>query len=270
MERMRVSRVESSRWIASTTGPTTTGMSSSRRSGPVRSTGSGHTGRSRRTRGLRFDPEKLLLDPYGLAVAVPEDYSRAAAQQPGDNTAVAMKSVVVDPSRYDWEGDCPLRRPYSETIIYELHVRGFTKHPSSGVSPDKAGTYAGLIEKIPYLKDLGVTAVELLPVFQFDAQDAPPGRPQLLGLRTGLAVRAARGVQLATWRVRRDGRVSRHGQGVPPRGARGHSRRGVQPHRGGRRRRTHASLPRDSRTGCTTPWRRIAAATRTTRAPATR
>jgi glycogen operon protein len=131
--------------------------------------------------GLRFDPEKLLLDPYGLAVAAPELYSRAAAQQPGDNTALAMRSVVVDPARYDWEGDTPLHRPYSETVIYELHVRGFTKHPSSGVSPDKAGTYAGLIEKIPYLKDLSVTAVELLPVFQFDAQDAPAGRGNYWG-----------------------------------------------------------------------------------------
>jgi len=132
-------------------------------------------------RGLRFDPEKLLLDPYGLAVAVPEGYSRAAARQPGDNTAVAMRSVVADAARYDWEDDCPLRRPHSETVIYELHVRGFTQHPSSGVSPGKVGTYAGLVEKIPYLKDLGVTAVELLPVFQFDAQDAPVGRPNYWG-----------------------------------------------------------------------------------------
>ena len=86
-----------------------------------------------------------------------------------------MKSVVADLSLYDWEGDAPLRRPFSNTIIYELHVRGFTRHPSSGVAADKRGTYAGLIEKIPYLQDLGITAVELLPVFQFDEQDAPPG-----------------------------------------------------------------------------------------------
>ena len=132
-------------------------------------------------RGLRFDPEKLLLDPYGLAVAVPEAYSRAAAHRAGDNTPFAMRSVVADPSRYDWEGDRPLRCPYTETVIYELHVRGFTRHPSSGVSPNKAGTYAGLVEKIPYLKDLGVTAVELLPVFQFDPQDAPGGRPNYWG-----------------------------------------------------------------------------------------
>jgi glycogen operon protein len=86
-----------------------------------------------------------------------------------------MKNVVVDSSAYDWEGDQPLRRPIPQTVIYEMHVRGFTQHPSSGVAPEKRGTYAGLIEKIPYLKDLGVTAVELLPVYQFDPFTAPPG-----------------------------------------------------------------------------------------------
>ena len=127
-------------------------------------------------RGLRFDPDKVLLDPYGLAVAMPEVYDRASASRPGDNAAVAMKSVVVDPSRYDWEGDRPLRRPHAETVIYEMHVRGFTRHPSSGVPPETRGTYAGLIEKIPYLHELGITAVELLPVFQFDPYAAPAGR----------------------------------------------------------------------------------------------
>jgi glycogen operon protein len=131
--------------------------------------------------GLRFDGEKVLVDPYGLAVAVPDGYDRNAARKPGDNAAVAMKSVVADPSRYDWEGDVPLRRPFAETVIYEMHVRGFTRHPSSGVGPAKRGTYAGLIEKIPYLEDLGVTAVELLPVFQFDPQDAPGGRVNYWG-----------------------------------------------------------------------------------------
>ncbi len=126
-------------------------------------------------KGLRFDAQKLLLDPYGKALAVPPRYSRLTASLPGDNTAVAMKSVVADLDLYDWEGDRPLRRPFSNTIIYELHVRGFTRHPSSGVAEAKRGTYAGLIEKIPYLQDLGITAVELLPVFQFDEQDAPPG-----------------------------------------------------------------------------------------------
>jgi glycogen operon protein len=132
-------------------------------------------------RGLRFDPGKVLLDPYGRAVAVPRGYDRAAAGRPGDNAATAMKSVVVDPAVYDWEGDAPPRRPFARTIVYEMHVRGFTRHPSSGVAPGKRGTYAGLIEKIPYLRDLGITAVELLPVFQFDAQDCPPGKVNYWG-----------------------------------------------------------------------------------------
>jgi isoamylase len=125
--------------------------------------------------GMRFDPDKILLDPYGRAVVVPKNYSRAAARLEGDNTATAMKNVVVDSSAYDWEGDTPLHQPPCRTIIYEMHVRGFTRHPSSGVSESKRGTYAGLIEKIPYLQQLGITAVELLPIFQFDPQDAPRG-----------------------------------------------------------------------------------------------
>jgi glycogen operon protein len=124
-------------------------------------------------RGLRFDPEKVLIDPYGTAVLVPDNYDRSSAIRRGDNAGTAMKSVVARPEGYDWEGDRPLRRPYAETVIYELHVRGFTRHSSSKVSGGRAGTYAGLVEKIPYLVDLGVTAVELLPVFQFDPQAAP-------------------------------------------------------------------------------------------------
>ena len=126
--------------------------------------------------GLRFDPAKVLLDPYGRAVAVPERYDREAASAAGDTTATSMKSVVVDPSDYDWEGDAPLRTPSARTIVYEMHVRGFTRHPSSGVDEKRRGTYAGLVEKIPYLQGLGVTAVELLPVFQFDPFDCPPGK----------------------------------------------------------------------------------------------
>ncbi len=131
--------------------------------------------------GLRFDPEKLLLDPYARAVVIPKHYNRDDARRPGDNVATAMKSVVVDPSQYDWEGDIPLCVPSSRTIIYEMHVRGFTRHPSSGVGEKTRGTYAGLIEKIPYLKELGITAVELMPVFQFDADDCPPGRTNYWG-----------------------------------------------------------------------------------------
>jgi len=132
-------------------------------------------------RGLRFDPGKVLLDPYGKAVAVPEGYSRGAASESGDNAAVAMKSVVADLDDYNWEGDSLLMRPFSATVIYEAHVAGLTKNPNSGVAAEKRGTYAGLIEKIPYLKELGITAVELLPVFQFDEQDAPAGRTNYWG-----------------------------------------------------------------------------------------
>lgn len=133
------------------------------------------------SRGMRFDANKVLLDPYGRGVVVPRNYSREAARQSGDNCATAMKSVVVDPSTYDWEGDTPPRRPSARTIIYEMHVRGFTRHPSSGLNENLRGTYAGLIAKIPYLKQLGITAVELLPVFQFDAQDCPPGKVNYWG-----------------------------------------------------------------------------------------
>ena len=138
-------------------------------------------GRFDASQGLRFDPGKVLLDPYGRAVVVPERYSRQAACGSGDNSATAMKSVVVDPSDYDWEGDKPLRHPSARTIIYEMHVRGFTRHPNSGVADHTRGTFAGLVEKIPYLRELGITAVELLPVFQFDAQDSPPGKVNYWG-----------------------------------------------------------------------------------------
>src|SRR5688572_4400297 len=77
------------------------------------------TGPNAPHRGLRFDREKVLLDPYGLAVAVPDAYDRTAAMRPGDNAAHAMRSVVADPTRYDWEGDTPLERPFAASVIYE-------------------------------------------------------------------------------------------------------------------------------------------------------
>src|SRR5262249_55947440 len=119
--------------------------------------------------------------PYGRGVAVPETYSREAARREGNNAATAMKSVVVDPGAYDWEGDSPPRLPSSRTIIYEMHVRGVTPHTNTGVGEKTRGTYAGLIEKIPYLQQLGITTVELLPVFQFDALDCPPGKVNYWG-----------------------------------------------------------------------------------------
>jgi glycogen operon protein len=125
-------------------------------------------------RWLRYDGSKVLVDPYARAVMYGDNYSRAAAQVRGqDNCAQALKSVVVDIRDYNWEGDTPIQRPYSETVIYELHVGGFTRHESSGVEAGRRGTYLGLIDKIPYLKSLGITTVELLPIQQFDEQDTP-------------------------------------------------------------------------------------------------
>ncbi|MEL6491096.1 MAG: glycogen debranching protein GlgX [Cyanobacteria bacterium J06621_3] len=125
--------------------------------------------------GLRFNRHKVLLDPYARTVVGWENYNRAAAAKPFDNCTEALRSVAVDVLAYDWEGDRHPRTPYAKTVIYELHVGGFTRHPNSGVPSEKRGTYAGLIEKIPYLKSLGITAVELMPVQQFDPDDAPEG-----------------------------------------------------------------------------------------------
>jgi isoamylase len=132
-------------------------------------------------RGVRFDAEKVLMDPYAKCVARPPPGSRAAASSPGDNAAEAVKSVVADPCTYDWGDDRPPRTPFAKTVIYEMHVGNFTRHPNSGVQAGRRGTFAGLIDKIPYLKDLGVSALELLPVFAFDEEAAPRGRRNVWG-----------------------------------------------------------------------------------------
>ncbi|MGC9198816.1 MAG: glycogen debranching protein GlgX [Acidobacteriaceae bacterium] len=131
-------------------------------------------GRFEPKRGLRFDAEKVLLDPYGKAICCSR-YERQAACAEGSNESTSMRSVAIDLGRYDWEDDQPPAHLFRNTIIYEAHVGGFTKNPNSGVAEKLRGTYAGLKEKIPYLQDLGITAVELMPVFAFDRQDAPPG-----------------------------------------------------------------------------------------------
>ncbi|MEH0153991.1 glycogen debranching protein GlgX [Limibacter armeniacum] len=133
--------------------------------------------------GMYFDGTKVLLDPYAKSVYMGSNYNRKAAMRPGDNCVHAPRGIVIE-DHYDWEEDLPLCRPFSETVIYEMHVGGFTKHESSGVSKEKRGTYSGLVEKIPYLKELGVTAVELLPVHQFDIYDAPAGKINYWGYST--------------------------------------------------------------------------------------
>ena len=118
--------------------------------------------------GRRFNSNKVLIGLYARGICR-HLWKRADAVGPQDNLATSMRCAIVDASRYDWEGDRPLGRPIHETIIYELHVGGFTRSPTSGVQ--HPGTFKGLIDKIPYLQSLGVTAVELLPVFEFDDSD---------------------------------------------------------------------------------------------------
>jgi isoamylase len=125
----------------------------------------GPEGDEARGQGHRFDHQKVLIDPYarGLDRTL---WVRGSACVPGDNVATSPRSAVIDLSDYDWEGDQPLNRPMEDLVIYEAHVGGFTRSPSARVR--RPGTFGGLIEKIPYLTSLGVTAVELLPVFDFD------------------------------------------------------------------------------------------------------
>ena len=140
--------------------------------------------------GHRFNPNKLLLDPYARAFAGVKDWDFSAARgydsssrladlsfSTVDNAGTTPKSIVTR-DNFDWEMDSFPKHSASDTVIYETHVRGFTIHASSMV--ERAGTFAGLTEKIPYLQDLGVTAIELMPVFEFNENES-----QLLNPITG-------------------------------------------------------------------------------------
>jgi glycogen operon protein len=111
----------------------------------------------------RFDPGAVLLDPYARAIG---GRDRWGAMPDWDFPYPHRGRVVADD--FDWEGDRPLEIPLEDLVVYEMHVRGFTRHPSSGLAPGVAGTFAGVREKLPYLKELGVNAIELMPVFEFD------------------------------------------------------------------------------------------------------
>ncbi len=126
------------------------------------------------TRGHRFNAEKILLDPYARAVHFPAGYSRAACAGVGSSVGRAPLGVLQKPAAFDWQDDgmrdAPIRHAH-DLVIYEMHVRGYTRDPSSGVAEARRGTFLGVVDKIPYLRELGITAVELLPVQQFDPQE---------------------------------------------------------------------------------------------------
>ena len=118
-----------------------------------------------------FDPQKILLDPYAKCIFFPPGFDRELAMREGPNAGRAPLGVLTGHQpAFDWAGDRSQHHE-SDAVIYELHVKGFTKNPNSGVHPSRAGTYAGLVEKIPYLKELGITVVELMPVFQRDPHE---------------------------------------------------------------------------------------------------
>jgi glycogen operon protein len=132
--------------------------------------------------GLRFNDAKLLIDPYAKAVTGkfrnsdnlllaydPEPGAGEGVQDRRDSTAVVPKSLVIDDNAFDWQGATAPDLALPQLIIYEVHVKGFTAHPSSGAR--HAGTYLGFIDKIPHLKKLGINAVELLPVHEFYVDD---------------------------------------------------------------------------------------------------
>ncbi len=129
--------------------------------------------------GHRFDMNRPLLDPYATAIYAPErwDFSgfcSSGFDVPGQKPAAGVRSLVTG-NGFDWEHDHPLHHPWAKLVIYETHVRGLTVHPSSGVQA--AGTYLGVIEKIPYLKQLGITAVEFMPLQEFNPDEITAHNP---------------------------------------------------------------------------------------------
>jgi glycogen operon protein len=144
-------------------------------------------------RGLRFNSHKVLLDPYAKALTGLADWdlNKCTAFDPklgdlsfshDDNTASQPRCVVVDDNDFDWQGDTPLNYPLRFSVLYETHVKGLTANPNSGVK--HPGTYRGVIEKIPFFKDLGITSLEFLPIQEFNEHEYPRINPRTGGLLT--------------------------------------------------------------------------------------
>lgn len=131
--------------------------------------------------GHGFQPSKVLLDPAARAISGWDVYDRVLATGPSPNAHACLKAVVCERDLFDFQAHPRPRHSWQRTVIYELHVGGFTRREDARVAVEHRGTYLGLIEKLPYLKELGITAVELLPVFCFDPADAPPGRDNVWG-----------------------------------------------------------------------------------------
>ena len=126
--------------------------------------------------GHGFNPSKVLLDPCARAIAGWEHYQRGAAVGATPNTATSLRGVVTERDRFDFEAAPRPRHRWQQSLIYELHVAGYSRGLGSPVPAQEQGTLRGLIATLPQLRELGVTAIELLPVMAFDPQDAPPGR----------------------------------------------------------------------------------------------
>ena len=214
-------------------------------------------------RGARCNPAKLLLDPYALATSGevrfgPEVLGHAPddpdTPSPLDSAAHVPRSLVVDPA-YEWTTEPLVRRRYADTVVYEVHVKGFTAaHP--GVPPELRGTYAGLGHEaaIAHLLELGVTAVELLPVHQNVPEAFLPerGLTNYWGYNT-IGYFAPHAGYSAAVRAGQPGRAGRrvqgHGRRAARRRARGAARRRVQPHRRGRPHRPDALSSRAGQRG---------------------
>ena len=125
--------------------------------------------------GHRYNNKVVVLDPYVRSISGGAVWGTHDATRDGKPGHLSRHGRL-DPDDFDWEGDVPLSTPMGQTVIYELHVRGYTRHPSSGVK--NPGTFLGLCEKIPHLKKLGVTAVELMPVLEFDENDQTHKNPK--------------------------------------------------------------------------------------------